>query len=174
MDPVTFGLLAFLGLGLASGRKKKRRPAPAPAEPCSELAPNELAPFGWVMNEYGNCVPAIHPVVLWEDESWMIPDSWWDHTTPKLQAIVYPMVEAEVPVEPLAVAWELLLEETGPFQLPLSPFPPEGEFWQTDVSISPDFYAGPESVIGLLYHVADHVTVAINRWEAGEELYLGV
>ncbi len=173
MDPVTLGLLAFLGLGLAAGKKKRRRPAPVPAEPCSELAPNELAPYGWTDDQYGNCVPALQPMVLWEGESWMIPDSWWGYVTPKLQMIVMPMIEAEVPVDPLPVAWELLMEETGPFPLPPTPYPPEGEFWQTDVSISPDFYAGPESVIGLMYHIADHVTAAVDRWEGGGDLYLG-
>lgn len=142
------GLLAFSAR--ARPKKKKLPPAVPPPEP-----PNEP------------------PVVVWEMEEWFIPEGWLEDTaTPAVQEVVFSLHEEGQEIDPIEVTYEILKDQLGGFNLPPTPHPPEGEFWQTDVPNASSYYVGPESVLGLYYHVNAYVEDALGRWAAGDDLYL--
>lgn len=142
-----------LGLGFLAFRRKPKKSKRLPPE-----APRPPKPV---------------PKIVWEMEEWFIPENWLeDYATPEVQEIVYELHEQEEEIDPAEVTWMILQKQTGGFTLPPAPHPPEGEFWQTDVPNAPNYYQGPESVLGLFYHVNAYVEEALGRWAAGDEIYL--
>ena len=152
-------ILLGTGAALAFGGKKKRRRSKKPALP-SAMEPPTL--------------PQEAPTIRWVAEEWWIPESWFEgYATPRLQEIVMPRHVEGIEMDPLDVTLELLQGQTAGFDLPSSGRAPgEDEMWQVDVPNAANFYDGPESVLGLLYHVADYVNEGLGRWQAGDELYL--
>ena len=114
------------------------------------------------------------PIIRWVAEEWWIPEHWFeDYATPRVQEIVRLPHQEGVPIDPVEVAHELLKDQTSGFSLPPSGRPPgDDDMWQVDVPNAPNYYNGPESVLGLLYHVAEYVDEGLGRWQAGDELYI--
>ena len=111
--------------------------------------------------------------VIWDQESWYMPEGWLEHyATPMLGDLVESAHAAGEEIDPLAVTYSLLQGQTAGFVLPPAPRPPEGDFWQVTVPIAPNYYEGPDSVLGLFYHVNAYVEEALGRWVAGDELYM--
>ena len=158
--PLGAGTLILAGLGLvvvgAAGRKsrkKKNSKKPLPPEPPTP--------------------PEEEPVIRWEAEEWFIPEGWLEeYATPRLQEYVFPRHEAGEEIDALDVTLYLLDGQTNGFALPSAAYPPEDEMWQTDVPTIASYYDGPESVLGLFYHVAEYVEEGLGRWQAGDDLYL--
>lgn len=158
-------VLIIGGVALAAFGKKK-----APKKSSSKKKLNQAPPTP----------PKEEPIVRWEAEEWFLPEGWLeDYATPRMREYVFEAFQASdrqpVPapeIDALDIALYLLDGQTSAFQLPPSAHPPEGEMWQTDVSNAVNYYDGPESVLGLLYHIAEYVEDGLGRWQAGDDLYL--
>ncbi len=165
------GVLILGGLALAAigGGKKRRRKK---VNGNKQLPPEPPTP------------PEEEPIIRWEmtpgatpEEptlvEWFMPEGWLEiSATPRLQEYVVPRHEAGEEIDALDVTLYLLQGQTAGFPLPAAPRPPAGEMWQADVPGSPDYYEGPEPVLGLFYHVAEYVEEGLGRWQAGDDLYL--
>lgn len=118
--------------------------------------------------------PVETPVVRWVAEEWWIPENWFeDYATPRVREIVLPKHSEGIPIDPVEVAHVLLQGQTSGFELPPSGRPPgDDDMWQVDVPNAPNYYSGPESVLGLMYHVAEYVDEGLGRWQAGDDLYI--
>lgn len=163
-------IIGSVALIAASGGKKKRRKKVTngtkqlPSEP--PTPPEEEPSIQWEMTPSSE--PGGQPLVEW----WM-PEGWLEeYATPRLQEYVIPRHEAGEEIDALDVTLYLLQGQTTGFPLPPAPHPPEGEMWQADVPNAANYYDGPDSVLGLFYHVAEYVEDGLGRWQAGDDLYL--
>lgn len=161
MNVMVFGAGAFIlvGLGLVfvGAGAKKRRPKDGP----KPLPPEPPKP------------PEEEPIIRWEAEEWFMPEGWLEvYGTPRMREYVFPRHEAGEEIDALDVTLYLLDGQINGFPLPAAAHPPEGEMWQADVPTTVNYYNGPESVLGLLYHVAEYVEEGLGRWQAGDDLYL--
>lgn len=144
-------IVGGLALALLGGKKKPRKALPS-APP---TAPEE------------------EPEIRWAAEEWFMPEGWLEvYATPRVQEYVIPKHQAGEEIDPLDVSLHILKGQTSAFPLPAAAYPPEGGMWQTEIPGAPDFYDGPASVLGLLYHVNEYVDEGISRWQADDTLYL--
>lgn len=125
--------------------------------------------------------PDEEPAIRWEAEEWFMPEGWLEvYATPRLGEYVVPRHDAGDEIDPLDVTLYLIQGQTSAFPLPAAPRPPVPQppasagdgMWQVDVPDRADYYEGPESVLGLMYHVNEYVEDALGRWQAGDNLYL--
>lgn len=95
--------------------------------------------------------------IIWEDGGWTLAGGFEDALNAKL-AEMYPDGPT-LPYDPLAISWAVLGDEV-PVDLgyPSAPRSPDGSDWQADVPGAPNYFEGEESVLGLLFQVADQVS----------------
>lgn len=152
-------------------------PGPAAPLPCWRREPTPEAPFGFVSDADGACIPGPQPVVF-APGGWDLPENWYGYRTPLARGVAF--AQGDIIAPPLEVAYVLLLQELidtmgqqdAEALMPRAPEPPDGGFWQTDVPNTPDYYSGPDEILSLMYHLADFVNGAYARWEGGDEFYL--
>ncbi len=145
--------VALMIVGVGGKKRRKKTKKKLPSEP--PTPPDE------------------EPMIRWEAEEWFMPEGWLEeYATPRLQEYVIPRHEAGEEIDALDVSLYLLEGQTNAFPLPPGSHPPEGEMWQVDVPTSVNYYEGPESVLGLFYHVTEYVEDGLGRWSAGDDLYL--
>lgn len=191
--PIIVPIVVIAALAAGASAKPRRRgsspspstdddqgppiPGPAAPPPCWRREPTDEAPFGFVEDGQGNCIPGPQPVVFGPG-GWSLAPNWFAYRTPLAREVAFS--EPDTPLPPLRVAYVLLLAELtdqlGPQEaealMPRNDEPPGGGFWQTDVPNTPDYYNGPDEVLALMYHLADFVNGAYGRWEGGDDFYL--
>jgi hypothetical protein len=159
------GVFLLAGAGLVvlgvKNKKKTKKANGKALKPKPPLPPEEM------------------PTIRWDGEEWFMPEGWLEvYATPIMQEYVFGILEAEPKPEPLpeidalSVALRLLEGQVNAFPLPAGSRPPTGEMWQAMAPNTENYYPGPESVLGLFYHVAEYVEEGLSRWQAGDDLYL--
>lgn len=95
--------------------------------------------------------------IVWDDGSWDLADGFKKALNAKL-GVLYPNGPA-LPYDPLAISYAVLADEV-PAELgyPSAPRAPDDTNWQADVPGTVSYFDGPESVLGLIHHVAEMVS----------------
>jgi hypothetical protein len=122
-----------------------------------------------------------------ENYAWTIDEpEWWYIAEEDLEEMLPKMGEPDfegAEVDPTVLAWALLrhhVPDDIPF--PDQPFAPDGNFWQANVPNAENYWAplddegnpddNPDSVLGLIEHVAASIGPAIPNWQATGEMVL--